>query len=324
MIADAQAARVAAALDYAARGWHVFPLLPGSKRPACPGHPAARCDRSDPYCRRGHAGWETRATTSEPRIVRAWSSQPYGIGIACGPSELLVIDTDRPKPGFTAESAEQAQGLDSGDQVLNDLAAAHGLRLPDTYTVSTPSGGRHRYYRSPSRRRLGNSAGRLGWLVDTRGHGGYVVAPPTELDPGRRYVTDVALPLAWLPDWLTAALTTPHGGPTTTRRPAPPQRGKFTERDYGAAAVTAETSLVRAAQPGQRNHALFCAAVALGQLVAGGVLDEHATRRHLYEACTGHIVAGAFTAGEADATITSGLHRGRLTPRTGPRGRSAA
>jgi hypothetical protein len=54
--------------------WHVIPLLPGTKRPACPGHPAAKCDRSDPWCRHGHTGWEQRATTSDPRIIRAWSS----------------------------------------------------------------------------------------------------------------------------------------------------------------------------------------------------------------------------------------------------------
>ena len=63
-----------AALLYASRGWHVFPLIPGQKRPACPGHPAARCDRSDPWCRRGHSGWEQRATTSDaahpPRLVQ--------------------------------------------------------------------------------------------------------------------------------------------------------------------------------------------------------------------------------------------------------------
>lgn len=190
--------------------------------------------------------------------------------------------------------------------------------------MSTPSGGLHRYYRSPDRPRLGNSAGRIGRMVDTRGHGGYVVAPPTELDPGRHYATAAALPLACLPDWLTAALTASHGGPTTLRSPAPPQSSTTTARGYGGAAVTAEISLVRTAQPGQRNHTPFCAAVALGQLVAGGVLDERATRWHLHEACNEHVLAGAFTASEADATISSGLHRGSLTPRTGPRGRTAA
>ena len=69
--------------------------------------------------------------------------------------------------------------------------------------------------------------------------------------------------------------------------------------------------------PGQRNHTLFRAAVALGQLVGGGQLDEHTARDRLREACAGHILAGAFTAVEADATITSGLTRGAAEPRTG-------
>src|SRR3712207_7301897 len=97
----------AAALLYASRGWHVFPLIPGTKRPACPGHPAARCDRSDPWCRHGHTGWEQRATTNDARIIRAWSGTPYGIGIACGPSGLLVIDCDQPKP--TLETAGELE-----------------------------------------------------------------------------------------------------------------------------------------------------------------------------------------------------------------------
>ena len=44
------------ALTDAGRGWPVFPLIPGTKRPACPTHPAASCNRSDPHCRHGHAG----------------------------------------------------------------------------------------------------------------------------------------------------------------------------------------------------------------------------------------------------------------------------
>lgn len=93
---------------------------------------------------------------------------------------------------------------------------------------------------------------------------------------------------------------------------------------YAGAAVGAEVDAVRAAQAGQRNHALFCASVALGQLVAGGLLDEASTRHQLHQACADHVAAGAFTTAEAAATIASGLHRGGLTPRTGPRNRTAA
>jgi hypothetical protein len=76
----------AAALAYAARGWHVFPLRPDDKRPAFPGHDADHCTGADPRCRAAgrHVQWEERATTCPDRIARAWSSLPYGIGIACG------------------------------------------------------------------------------------------------------------------------------------------------------------------------------------------------------------------------------------------------
>jgi hypothetical protein len=72
------------------------------------------------------------------------------------------------------------------------------------------------------------------------------------------------------------------------------------------------------APAGTRNQTLFTAAVALGQLVGGGLVDAYTVRNHLRRAAADHIQAGAFTAGEADATISSGLTRGILEPRTGP------
>lgn len=270
--------RTAAALNYAARGWHVFPLLPGSKRPACPSHSAARCDRSDPFCRHGHQGWEQRATSSELRISRAWNRHPFGIGIACGPSGLLVLDTDRPKPSDDGRSVRRSLETVTGETVLAGLA--HEWPLPDTYTVSTPNGGVHRYYRAPDHLELGNTAGRLGWLIDTRGRGGYVVAPPTQLVDGRRYTTTAALPLAALPGWLSAALSRTPGGSSA---PSPYVAARTVPSGYAGAAVRAEVDAVRAARAGQRNHALFCASVALGQLVAGGLLDEAPIRYQLHQ-----------------------------------------
>ena len=85
---------------------------------------------------------------------------------------------------------------------------------------------------------------------------------------------------------------------------------------YVTAALANEAARVRAAMPRQRNHTLFIAAVALGQLVGAGQLDEHTVRDRLRDACAQHIRDGAFTAGEADATITSGLTRGAAEPRT--------
>lgn len=191
-----------AALGHAARGWRVFPLRPDDKRPAFPDHAADDCTGRDPRCRAGHVGWEARATTDPDRIRRAWSARPYGIGLACGPSRLVVVDLDTPKTGG-------AGGRD-GLTVLAELAAAHAATIDPTYTVTTGRGGTHLYYRHPDTGpALRNTAGTLGPMVDTRAHGGYVVAPGSTV-AGRPYTVDLDTDLAPLPGWLAALLARPR------------------------------------------------------------------------------------------------------------------
>jgi hypothetical protein len=87
--------QLSAAAAHARRGWHVFPLRPGGKRPAL--HGKHRCPRTS-SCRDGHLGWEQRATTDLARIHACWTYGPcFNIGIACGPSGLIVIDLDTPQ-----------------------------------------------------------------------------------------------------------------------------------------------------------------------------------------------------------------------------------
>jgi hypothetical protein len=69
------------------------------------------------------------------------------------------------------------------------------------------------------------------------------------------------------------------------------------------------------APAGQRNHSLYLAAVALGQLVAGGALPEHDARAELHAAAAPHIAVGAYRALQAEKTITSGLRAGARRPR---------
>lgn len=142
---------------HAARGLAVFPLGPGSKKPAI-------------------EDWPHAATTDRDQITRWWAEAPYNIGVATGPSNLLVIDLDQPK--HTSERVPEpwnGRGAPCGRDVLDLLADDAGQRLPRTWTVTTPSGGQHLYYRQPDAAQLGNTAAKLGWRIDTRGHGGYVV-----------------------------------------------------------------------------------------------------------------------------------------------------
>jgi hypothetical protein len=307
-----------AALAYAEAGWPVFPLRPGTKRPAAPNHTAANCDGSDHRCRNGHTGWEPRATLDTNRITQAWQHRPYGIGIACGPAQLVVVDLDRAKGNQP-----------SGAQTLADLEQQACDTLPPTWTVATPSGGRHLYYRQPNGTPLGNTVGRLGPGIDTRGAGGYVAAPPTRLADGDYWLVDDHPPVA-LPHWLGELLTTSgrrlaEAVPPPSSPPIDPSRfpRERVER-YVAQAIAGEEQRITTAPEGRRNHTLFCASIALGQLVAANVLDEDLAQQRLLSAAQTHVAAGAYSQTQACQTISSGLRRGVREPRHIPAVRTGA
>jgi hypothetical protein len=161
-----------AALAAARRGWPVFPLIPGGKRPAI-------------------TGWQHHATVDADVLAVWWRGAPYNVGIACGPAALLVIDLDRPH----------------GRSTFARLAA--NAELVPTFTVATPSGGEHRYYTVESGRPAPSTVARLGPQVDTRGVGGYVVGPGSvqrTLDRRRYYRVVDGRPPAPAPDWITRRL----------------------------------------------------------------------------------------------------------------------
>lgn len=83
---------------------------------------------------------------------------------------------------------------------------------------------------------------------------------------------------------------------------------------YGRAALDAEVNRVTAAANGTRNHTLNRAAFALGQLVAGGELEEAAVVRELTAAAE---LVG-LTKVETERTIRSGLSAGKADPRVAP------
>jgi len=55
---------------------------------------------------------------------------------------------------------------------------------PTTTTVETPSGGMHLYFRAPEGMTIKNSVSDLAEGVDVRGHGGYVIVPPSSTESG--------------------------------------------------------------------------------------------------------------------------------------------
>ncbi len=323
---------LAAALDHAAHGWPVFPLAPGGKRPAL--HHASRCP-STGACADGHAGWEQRATTDPDRIRAAWTAgaatgRAFNIGLPCGPAGLVVVDldtTDPTDPDDQPPNPWAARGVVDGAGVLTSLALDAAEQVPPTRTVRTPSGGRHLYFLAPTRpdgtggrapvvlRNTAGDRGRgLGWKVDTRAHGGYVVAAGsvTAGPRGGRYeVLDDRAPVP-LPAWITTRLLppAPPPAPTGSVRTATGRAARYVH-----AAISAETERVHSAPSGQRNACLYVASVALGQLVAGGALAEHDARTVLLAAAARHLAVGAYNHRQAEQTITSGLRAGAGRPR---------
>ncbi len=296
------------ALNCAARGWPVFPIRPRSKRP-----PAV-------------TNWENRATTDPARIARCWQHGPYNVGIATGPARLVVIDLDVPKPGHAPPPEWARPGIGEGADVLADLCERHGQPFPfGTFTVRTPRGGWHLYFTAPPDAQIRNSNGQhgrgLGWLIDVRAGGGYVVAPgcPIELDDGRSgaYTLIDDSPPAPLPEWLSGLLTRAHHA-TSPLGCIPTPAGRITDLDaYTRNALKGEIKRVRAAVPGGRNHALNKAAYNLGRLVGAGLLDADTAAAALYEAASVHFgpTPADIQPHEAQATIRSALAAGARRPR---------
>ena len=95
-----------AAVEAAERGWAVFPCRPGDKRPMV-------------------GQWEQRAT-SDPALVARWWPERANVGIACGPSALVVVDLDT---HGTLPLGWQEPGIRDGADVLAVLAGAPPGRL---------------------------------------------------------------------------------------------------------------------------------------------------------------------------------------------------
>jgi hypothetical protein len=207
-------------------GFHVFPCLPGSKRPAV-----------------DH--WEQRARADPETVARYWPGPRHNIGIACGPSGLVVIDLDT--HGSLPEDW-QLPGIIDGRDVLAQLCDWAGQPWPSTYMVSTPSGGWHLYFRAPDGEKIRNSAGKLGPLIDVRGWGGLAVGAGSVVG-GKPYEVLDGQPPAPLPGWISRMLASP----------VIPKR-QLAETSTGAARLSGLVRTVETAPQGQRNDTLFWAA----------------------------------------------------------------
>ncbi|WP_406199436.1 bifunctional DNA primase/polymerase [Streptomyces europaeiscabiei] len=260
------------ALRYAAWGWRVLPLRPGSKIPLI-------------------KDWPNSATTDPGTITEWWTRTPAAnLGIATG-GGLIGLDVDD-KNGH------------HGSATLAALERQHG-DLPPTWTVGTPSAGVHHYLSYVGS--LGNSVGKLGDGLDIRADGGFVAAPPSVVN-GRPYIVLIDAPVAPAPPWLIEMLTAHHqaGGRGQGHTAAGLLAQEYARPSKPGSPVARLRGLVQTvldAPEGCRNDRLNWAAYQAADI-------EGVPREQVQEALRLAGVEVGLSDAEALATIASGLTGG--------------
>jgi len=269
-----------AALGLAGRGFFVFPLIPNDKTPAIPSAHRPGSDCRGQCGRLGHGLWD--ATRDQGVIAQWWTFCPEAnVGINCGASNLYVIDLDTPKPDTPPPWPPfDIEGVHDGFDALAVLAEKRIEPLPvGGLEVRTGRGGTHLYFRQPDGAQLRNTAKKLGWLIDTRGHGGYVVAPGSKVAGNPYTVTVEAEPPA-LPRWLHRLADPPP-------KPAPPPRtfrGTPNSDRYAQAVLDRIAEQLHTAGGGSRNDTLNAVAFGMGRHVARGTFTRAQAEDELIKA----------------------------------------
>lgn len=287
---DASVNLVAAALQYAAREWAVFPLHSATKS-GCTCH-NEKCESVGKHPRTRKGFYE--ATTDEQRIRSWWRTWPdANIGIATGPrSSFWALDVDA-----------------GGEETLEVLQHELGP-LPATVEARTGSGGRHILFQYTED--VGNTIKKIGAGLDTRGDGGYIVAAPSIHGSGKPYAWihqhgPADLPIAAAPEWLLERLREPPP------RPPPSGRNDGHAIRYARGALESAAQNVRSAAIGTRNKTLNDEAFAMFGFVASGLLASGEVESVLTDAAE----ACGLPPREIAATIQS-ARAGERSPRQAP------
>ena len=153
-----------AAIQYAQRGWKVFPVATNDKFP----HP--KLTKSGFKC----------ATDDVDQVVIWWTADPHAnIGLNLAGSGLVCIDADTYKP----------------DCSFNDLAQQYDV--PITLCQRSASGGKHFIFKCQPGEKF---PGKIGTSIDVK-HNGYILLSPSVFEE-KEYVWENAELIAPAPNWL--------------------------------------------------------------------------------------------------------------------------
>lgn len=296
------------------------------------------------WCHGFHA-----ATRDSALIDRWWGRNPnMGVGISTGPAELLVVDLDCHADTPPSEPSEVLPAFSVPEDLLKAVRngldafrilsqALDGEDFTDgerTLAVRTPSGGMHLYFRTPRQTTWRCSTGgnlkgvALGWQLDVRAHGGYIIAPGTQVAAGIYEAVGSCRQPARLPGWLAGALE--QTGHLLAARPPAQTRSRVPNRARMATTSPATTSAWAAkvaatalsdvadcasiSEGSGWNTKVNRAAYTLGGLVAAGFITNQAgAEAALLEAA---LYARPERAQQARSIIQSGLVAGQRQPLT--------
>ena len=279
---DGRERLLAWALAYAARGWRVFPLQPGTTVPAV-------------------RGWEHRAHAEEGRIRTCWAAGAFNIGVAPELSGLTIIELKTAASGERPPAAWRQPGVVDGADVFAVLAEAAKEPFPaNTFSVREPDGTWLLYFQggpaAPVQRQLGWKARALSRQEYTVGAG--------SVTPSGNYTLISSPAAAPLPTWVSAL-----SGQPPAAAPAPPPSEATLH-----AALRRELDCITtapAAPESDRAETLFKTAVTIGRWVAAGDLTEPQAAHELLQAAT----AAAWSESAARRAISNGLAAGATRPR---------
>ena len=227
------------ALDYARHGWHVLPLNPREKTPV---------GRLVPQ--------GVKNATTDERTIKNWFHKTnFNLGIATGPkSKIWVLDID----GTV------------GAVVWWDWEAVNGSVFTLAQRTGRIDGGKQLFFQWPQDRPVQSKTKFLPGL-DSRGRGGYVVAPPSIHPSGKPYVWEGKVPINPAPDKLLDLVSTKRH--PTTERYKNPIVNNSDGSNYGKVAINELFNELASCARGERDKTGYRVAVRLLELEKTGAIE---------------------------------------------------
>lgn len=281
LVADSDLAlRKHLALHMAGLGFKIFPMGAGQKKPSL-------------------NDWPNQAT-SNPEKIKSWFKTHVNMnyGIACGASSLIVVDLDT-KDGI--------DGIAQWERI------SESLMLAKTFTVITPSGGKHLYFLGEGPK---NSAGTVAPGVDVRAAGGCVVGPGSQTEAGI-YRSDPPWPFPDIEEVVVASeslkqlLTSRRASESLDRQGLPTAPGGAVSKPTSLAlqkVLGSEALRLLSAHQGSRNDQLNKSSFEVGKALT----EDPQTEALVFRALSSLGRELGLDTAETANTIRSGLKDGKL------------